>query len=917
MSMKGCSLMGLALATVFLGRAEASPLWIEGEQAKDKTLVANAGLDAVDPEELSGGAWISSFANGEQPTGTAEYDVTLSAAGSYRLWVRGTGGLSYRIGQGVWLAVDPKLAKDLLRIAADGNPGYPTIGWFDLGTISLEAGTHRFSWLLGAETGNARYGAIDCFVLADDTFVPNGACKPGESPTLIPAFAPGETWDFIPPQDAFDPAALLDLRDLNEKTAGEHGFVKLSPEGESFLRGDGQPLRFWATGLRTSFTDAKMPRMQREARFLAKRGVNLVRVFAMLPPDKSDSAFTAVNERELDAVFRLVAAFKEVGIYTMIDGYWATHTPRQPGWEAMDSGKKDLGSLVYYDPKTQAAYRAWMRALLDRPNPYTGIRLADEPAVAILQLQNEDNLLWWDFMNIKGEALLALRRHYAEFLKGKYGSLEKALAAWQNYGAEFPADDLAVGLPGFLHIWDLTRDGMAKKHGLPGFIVRSADQLEFVARLMRRFNTETIAFLRNDLGCKQLVNANNWQTVDLSTTLDAQYWADSVGEVMALNRYSGGRHYGINNGWQILSGHIYEDKSLLKFPRELPGNARQLVGRPYVLPEALWTPPNLYQAESALVVAGQQALTGLGAACWFSNFPDEMNAGGDAKWTYSTPMQLGQFPAAALIVRQALLKRGAPVVVEHRSLKNIWERTPPMLSEDSGWDPNRHAGIVHPNQPAVTTVDPLAYLVGPVRLMLDSDPAKSTVADLKSYIDHERQQVRSITGESEIDYRTGVYRFNAPQAQGAVGFLGADGPQKLADVMIECQNAYAAVAVVALDGRPLRESGKVLVQIGTVARPTGWTTRSARIRQGDAWVSCQRIVSLGAKPLQVQRIDGTLTLANAGLNQALALDPNGMPVDLPVELRQADGKAALTLPAGVLYVLLQAANENAGKDGAP
>ncbi len=36
-----------------------------------------------------------------------------------------------------------------------------------------------------------------------------------------------------------------------------------------------------------------------------------------------------------------------------------------------------------------------MKALCTRTNPYTGIKLADEPAVAVIQLQNEDSLLWW------------------------------------------------------------------------------------------------------------------------------------------------------------------------------------------------------------------------------------------------------------------------------------------------------------------------------------------------------------------------------------------------------------------------------------------------------------------------------------------------------------------------------------------
>jgi hypothetical protein len=39
---------------------------------------------------------------------------------------------------------------------------------------------------------------------------------------------------------------VLDLHYLNEEVAGEHGFIRLAPDGEIFVRGDGQPIRFWA-----------------------------------------------------------------------------------------------------------------------------------------------------------------------------------------------------------------------------------------------------------------------------------------------------------------------------------------------------------------------------------------------------------------------------------------------------------------------------------------------------------------------------------------------------------------------------------------------------------------------------------------------------------------------------------------------
>src|SRR5579885_1648608 len=52
-------------------------------------------------------------------------------------------------------------------------------------------------------------------------------------------------WAFSPPRDSFSPNALFDLRSLNEKTAGESGFVQRTPDGD-FALGNGKPVRFWA-----------------------------------------------------------------------------------------------------------------------------------------------------------------------------------------------------------------------------------------------------------------------------------------------------------------------------------------------------------------------------------------------------------------------------------------------------------------------------------------------------------------------------------------------------------------------------------------------------------------------------------------------------------------------------------------------
>ena len=715
-----------------------------------------------------------------------------------------------------------------------------------------------------------------------------------------------ETWDFVVGEDKYEDSAALDLRVLNEKVAGEHGFVKLSPDGNSFLRGDGEPLRFWAAGERTN--DAKLPELKRQARYLAKRGVNALRIFAMLPPTGPNSQITDVNERELDCVFRTVAAMKSAGIYTIVDGYWAGSSAIQKDWGVMRCGKANLEDMVYIDPKVQTGYKAWMKALLTRKNPYTDIPLAEDPAVAIIQLQNEDSLLWWGIGGLKDDALLSLRQKFADFLKKKYGSSEKAPDSWKTCAGTTPPDEFAKGLPGFLHIWDLTRDGAAQKGSAPGFGARTADQLEFLATIMKQFNSEMTTYLRKELGCKQLINANNWRTVDLVTTQDAEYWADSTDDVTARNIYVGGAHDGPNNGWMIAAGHLYSDKSLLLDPRNLPTNVRMVEGHPYILSEVLWCPPNLYQSEAALVMAGQQSLTGLGAACWFCNYASEWERGSATKWTYSTPMQIGQFPAAALIYRNGYVKAGEPAVVEHRSLQDMWDRKTPLFSEEPGWDPNRDQGNRPPASSIKTALDPLACLVGPCRVKFDSDPSKSTAVDLSKYIDHEKKTVRSITGEIDLNYGVGIYRIDAPKAQLAVGFLAAAGVQKLSGIEIDCKNKYGAVAVVSLDGKPLKESAKVLVQIGSTARPTGWATVPAKIKHGNETIDGFRITSTGKMPWQVRSAVGTLSINNARLTKGTVLDPNGLATDAPVQLQPGDGKVTLTLPSNALYVILSAPN---------
>jgi hypothetical protein len=185
------------------------------------------------------------------------------------------------------------------------------------------------------------------------------------------------------------------------------------------------------------------------------------------------------------------------------------------------------------------------------------------------------------------------------------------------------------------------------------------------------------------------------------------------------------------------------------------------------------------------------------------------------------------------------------------------------------------------------------------------DASKTTVADLARYIDKDRKIVTSVTGELKFDYGNGLCTMNAPKAQGASGFLKKAGEIQLADVRIQSQNDYATVYVVPLDDQPIKDSKKLLVQVGTTVRLTGWKTKPATFKaDGKNEVQGFEIVQTGKAPWRVIDTEMTLTINNATIKSATLLDTAGY-AGKKFEVERAGGKVTLKLPADALYVVLE------------
>ncbi|NBB72596.1 MAG: hypothetical protein GVY35_02840 [Bacteroidetes bacterium] len=864
-------------------------LWVEGESADRSTAVRHGWYNNVRKDELSGDAWLSHYA---ERTAEAEYAVEVPENGRYHFWLRANPvagpRMDYRLDGGEWRPVDFSDPKQRLNIASDGKPDMRFVAWLPQGALDLEAGEHTLTFRFVSK--NKHHGAIDAFVLSKDPFRPNHALRPGAKSGKAD---PGK-WAFEPAPDPLEDGALLDLSYLNETPAGKHGFIGLAEDGESFVDGRGRPVRFWS-GTTYVFRDgATVDEIARWGRFYAKRGINMVRHHASLVPPAGED-FHSANEATLDDTWRLVAGMKQAGIYLTLSPYWGSHTDYRRDWPVPDPDHANMAGLLFFDPATQAAYKSWLRELFTRPNPYTGIPLRDEPALAIFQIQNEDSLLFWTAQRIQGEARALLRRQYADWLAGKYGGLNAARKAWD--GDAHKNDDFAAGQAGLYTVWHLTRD-----HANAGRRARLVDQLEFLARTMHDFNAMIADYLRDELGVPQLINAGNWRTADDVKLLDAERWAYTANEVMGVNKYYGVVHQGPKSGYAILKGDRYVPRSALKHPRSLPTNVKQPAGHPMIIPESQWVPPNRYQSEGPLAVAAYQSLTGLDSFYWFT-----IGRGFEApfgKWQTGSPVQMGMFPAAALIFRNGYLAEGEAVVHEHRALDDIWKRGSSILVEDPGFDPNRDTGDL-PRQSGVRSgVDPLAFLAGPVKVTYGGDPAETRVADLDALIDAERGRVRGVTGEILLDHRRGILYIDAPKTKGAAGFLAETGPFTLGGVEFDVRNHYAAVYVVSLDGADLPDSANILVQATTTARPYGYAEKPVAIVADKQTLEGFEITSLGSSPWNLETNDVELSIANDRIRHAYVLDANGYPVrEIPLEGK--DGKRTLRFPEDALYVILR------------
>ncbi len=264
---------------------------------------------------------------------------------------------------------------------------------------------------------------------------------------------------------------VVSLSGSLHKPAGKYGHVRVGPDGHLYV--GGQRIRFLGVNIcaRSAFPT------KREAEIIAARlakfGVNIVRFHHMDAAWETFNIFQPpgtrrLNPAALDRLDYFVAKLKENGVYVNLNLLVSRRLTAADGLppEIERVEWKDQQVLGFFVDEVRQLHKEYARQLLLHRNPYTNTTYAEDPAVAFVEIVNEQGLIhsWLDGVidRLPDVFKARLRERWNAWLRAKYGSTERLREAWggeTRLGEEVLANpDFSLGTQG----WVFERHGSAQ-----------------------------------------------------------------------------------------------------------------------------------------------------------------------------------------------------------------------------------------------------------------------------------------------------------------------------------------------------------------------------------------------------------------------------------------------------------------------
>lgn len=563
----------------------------------------------------------------------------------------------------------------------------------------------------------------------------------------------------------------------DEVPAGKHGFLRA--ERDQFVFADGKPGRFWGTLINSAACFPPHDVAEKTARRLAKFGVNIVRLHQFDAEWATPNIFQFAKGRELadtmhfdgaclDRFDYLVHCLKENGIYIYMD--LLIYRTFKPG-DGVDNPEElpPHGAKPYsiFDRKLIELQKQYARDLLMHVNPYTGLAYADDPAMAMVLITNENDMFNAPFpVNIEPYRT----------------RLENLYRAW--------AAENQKNLPAAVS-FDFRKE-------LP-----SADILRFYHGLQQQYVNEMHAYLRS-IGVKAPIAGDSWSR---GLTL-----------VSALAEMD----FTSSNVYWDLWGDAGHNRPLVAERQQVFGMVPAKIRtahQPLFITEWDMVWPHEWRSMSALLVAAMADFQGWAGAALhtyrYRSYPADAMGGtvlGGIKYrrnfeTFMDPAKFGMFYAAAVMFRRHDVAAARKVLGVALTGKDIFNPVHGMANHNL---PNIDAML---NCEKHRLEIDLPGKGGAGRMQIGPDDIGPAAEDAEA--------VTSDTGEMFRSWRDKYGWIDTPMSKAAYGFFNSANPVELTGLVCKIKTDFATVAFTSLSNQPLLESTQILLTAVGRADNTG------------------------------------------------------------------------------------------------
>ncbi|MFT3830929.1 MAG: hypothetical protein QM691_14595 [Opitutaceae bacterium] len=250
-------------------------------------------------------------------------------------------------------------------------------------------------------------------------------------------------WPVVEPANG----SALDTSALNATPLDTAG--RISTKDSAYVTADGRPIRFF--GVNITSDDAFPTEADAEllARRLAKAGVNIARLHHLDNPWgvgtggsiwPKNGRHRELDAAQLDRLHRLVAILAKHGIYSNLNLKVSKTLAAADGFPESVAQLPDFNKRVdFFDRRMIELQKDYARRLLTTKNPYTGFAPVDDPAVAIIEINNENSVLGYFTRDI-GQGLdrlpepfrSDLTARWNDWLARRYTDTAALAAAWSG-----------------------------------------------------------------------------------------------------------------------------------------------------------------------------------------------------------------------------------------------------------------------------------------------------------------------------------------------------------------------------------------------------------------------------------------------------------------------------------------------------